>query len=77
MLVTELPIVIDVKLEHPLNAFTPMLVTESGIATDVKLEHPLNALAPMIVTDFRIITDIKLELFGTCPEGIAVAAVDM
>ena len=54
-----------------------MLVTELPIVTDVKLEHPLNALAPMLVTDFRIITDIKLELFGTCPEGIAVATVDM
>ena len=36
MLVTKLPIVTNVKLEHPLNAFGPTLVTEFEIITDVK-----------------------------------------
>ena len=37
MPVTESGIVIEVKLEHSLNAYAPMLVTELPIVTDVKL----------------------------------------
>ena len=71
MPVTEYGIVIEVKLEHSLNAYAPMLVTEFGIITDINLEHPLNALALMIVTEFEIITDVKSALLGTVTEGIA------
>jgi hypothetical protein len=37
--VTELEIIIDVRLEQLLKANSPMDVTESGIVIDVKLEH--------------------------------------
>ena len=40
MLVTELPIVTDVKLEQSWNAPSLILITEFGIITDVNLEHP-------------------------------------
>ena len=70
MLVTESGILIDVKLEHLKNAFSPMIVTEFGISTDVKLEHSLNAFKPMLVTELPIVTDVKLELLGTGAEGI-------
>ena len=39
IVVTELPIVTDVKAEHCLKAPVPILSTESGIVTDVKLVH--------------------------------------
>ena len=40
MLVTELGISTEVRLEHPENAELPMLVTELGISTEVRPEHP-------------------------------------
>jgi hypothetical protein len=39
ILVTEFGIVIDVKMEQPLNAKIPILVTELGIVIDVKIEQ--------------------------------------
>jgi hypothetical protein len=39
MLVTEFPIVTDVKPEQEEKASSPMLVTEFGIVIDFKLEH--------------------------------------
>lgn len=40
MLVTEFPIVTDVKLVQLRNALLPMLVTEFGIVTDVMPVQP-------------------------------------
>ena len=40
ILVTELGIVIDVKLLQPLKAYPPILVTELGIVIDVKPLQP-------------------------------------
>ncbi len=37
MLVTELPMINDVRLLHKWNAHPPMLVTELGMVTDVRL----------------------------------------
>ena len=50
MLVTPLPRVMLVRLEHPENAKSPMLVTLLGIVTLVSLEHLTNAPSPMLVT---------------------------
>ena len=50
MIVTLLPIVIEVKLEQPEKAEEPMLVTLLGSSTEVKLEQPEKAEEPMLVT---------------------------
>ncbi len=42
IVVTELGIVTDVKLEQPWNAAIPILVTEFPIVTDIKLVQPKN-----------------------------------
>ena len=39
MLVTELPMVTELRPEQPENALLPMLVTELGIVTEVRPEH--------------------------------------
>jgi hypothetical protein len=39
MVVTELPIVTEVKLEHQKKASSPIVVTELGIVIRVKLLH--------------------------------------
>ena len=39
MLVTELGMVIEVRLEQPLNALFPMLVTDSGMVMEVRKEQ--------------------------------------
>ena len=39
MLVTPLPIEIEVKPEQPWNAYPPMLVTPFGIVSEVKAEQ--------------------------------------
>ena len=51
----------DVKEEHPLNAFHPIVVTLFGIVMDVKEEHPENVHSPIIVTLFGIVIDVKEE----------------
>ena len=61
ILVTELGIVIDGRLVHPLNALSLIVVTELGIVIDIKLEQLINALEPILVTEFGIIIDGKLE----------------
>ena len=43
MLVTPLPMLIEVKLLQPLMAFSPMLVTLFGIVIEVKLVKLSNA----------------------------------
>ena len=53
MLVTELGISTEVRLEHPRNALSPMLVTELGISTAVRLLQSSNAEFPMLVMDER------------------------
>ena len=40
MEVTELGMVTEVRLLHPLNAWLPMEVTELGMVTEVRLLHP-------------------------------------
>ena len=46
--------VIEVKLEHPPNAPSPILVTPFPIVALVSLVHPKNAFRPMLVTESGI-----------------------
>ena len=55
MLVTPEPIVTLVKLEHQLNAYSPMLVTLSGITTLVRIKQWKKELAPTLVTGLPLI----------------------
>ena len=50
MLVTLLGMAMLVRLEHSLNAQSPMLVTLLGIVTLVSPEQNSNAYSPMLVT---------------------------
>lgn len=43
----ELPIIIDLRPEHPWKEYAPRNSTESGIVAEIKLTHPLNALFPI------------------------------
>ena len=56
MVLTEFPIVTEVRLLQPLNAEPPMLVTESGITTEVTTVQLCNALFGMLVTPSGITT---------------------
>ena len=47
--------VMEVTLEQPENALSPMLVTLLGIVTEVKAVHSRNALSPMLVTPLGIV----------------------
>ena len=58
--VTELGIVILVKLIQPLNAPLPIEVTELGIVTLVKSLQPPKALSPIAVTELGMETLVKL-----------------
>ena len=60
MLVTLLGIVIEVRLEQPLNAQSPILVTLLGMAIEVRFLQNRNAFSPMLVTLYslpRIVID--------------------
>ena len=46
--------VIDVKPEQPLNAYSPIEVTELPIVTDVKPRQLSNAYSPIEVTELGI-----------------------
>ena len=59
MLVTELGMITDVKLQL-MNALLPMLITEFGIITEVNLIQPENAELPISVTEFGMATEVKL-----------------
>ena len=61
MLVTELPMGIEVKPEQPLNAAVPMLVTELPIVIEVKPEQPLNAAVSMLVTELGMVIEVTLQ----------------
>ena len=52
MLVTELGIVTEVRLEQFRNMPAPMLVTEFGIVTEVSPVQTRNASVPMLVTEY-------------------------
>ena len=47
MLVTELGMVMEVREEQPMNAYSPMVVTELGMVTEVREEQYSNALLPI------------------------------
>ena len=51
MVVTELGIMMEVRLEQLENALLPIEVTELGMLMEVRLEQPENALSPMEVTE--------------------------
>jgi len=58
MLVTQLPMVTEVKSLHPKNVPSPMLITLEGISTKVK-PLPENAYIPMLVTLLGIVMEVK------------------
>ena len=59
MEVTELGIVTDVRLLHPLKAHLPMEVTELGMATEVRLLQPRKDSLPMEVTELGMVTEVR------------------
>ena len=85
--VTELGIVIDVKLKHDSNALSPILATcEVGSnVTDDKLVHDSNASSPILVTELGMRIDVKLEhpwnayrpILATCEVGSNVTDVKL
>ena len=56
MLVTASGMIIEVKLDAPLNALPLMSVTVSGMVIEIKLVAVLNASNPMLVTSVPIST---------------------
>ena len=58
MFVTELGIVIEVKL-HLLNALLPIIVTELGMVTDVKLVQDSKVLLLILVIELGIVISFK------------------
>ncbi len=50
ILVRELEMVTEVRIEHPLNALSPIFVTEFGIVTEERFAHLENAELPILVT---------------------------
>ncbi len=56
MLVTELPMVTEVKSLQYAKALPPMLVTELGMVTEVRQLQPQKAKPPMLVTELGIMT---------------------
>ena len=61
ILVTELPMVTDVRLLQPENASSPILVTELGMVMDIRLLQPENAYFPILVTELGMATDVIPE----------------
>ena len=61
MLVTELPMVTEVREEQRQNAYSPMLVTELGRVMEVRAEHFLNVLSPMLVTELGMVMEVREE----------------
>ena len=59
MLVTELPMVTEVRPVHALNADSPMLVTLSGMVREVMPVQPVNAYLPMLVTELPMVTEVR------------------
>ena len=59
--------VIEVRLEHPLNTEFPITVTLGGIVIEVKLEQPKNELSPIVVTLFPMFIEISLLQFAKIP----------
>lgn len=62
MLVTELGMVTEVRLEQPLNADRPMFVTELEIVIVGRFEQPEKRLSQMAVTLAPIVTSDKCSL---------------
>jgi len=54
MLVTELPMAAEVRLEQPQNALCSMLVTESGMVTEVRLVQPKNAYVVIVAAPDQV-----------------------
>ena len=82
ILVTELGIVIDIKIDGGfkpfLNALAPILVSvEVGVnVSDSELVHPKNALVPILVTILPIvILDILATAWTVVPGRAVVIAV--
>ena len=59
MRVTELGIVISVRLTQPAKACSPMVVTELGMEMFVSPRHTANALSPMVVTELETVTLVR------------------
>ena len=65
MLVTPLPIVMEVKPLQLEKAYLPMLVTLFGMVTEVKPLQPEKAPSPMLVTLFGMVTEVAHGLHFT------------
>lgn len=61
MLITELGIVMEVRLEQFLKDESLMRVTDLGIVIEVIFVQPSKALFPMTVTELGMAIDVKLE----------------
>ena len=61
--------VIEVRLEHPLNTEFPITVTLGGIVIEVKLEQPKNEFFPIIVTLFPMFIEVRLLQYANTPES--------
>ena len=59
MLVTELGIVIDVRLEQFLNVSLSIDVKLLDSVTEFRLEQPSNILHPILVTEFGIVIEAR------------------
>ena len=62
MLVTELGMVMEVKLEQLQKTRLPMLVTELGMVMEVRPRQPQKASSPMLVTELGMVMEVRLEL---------------
>ena len=51
----------EVILEQPQKADSPILSTDSGISIEVSLEHNAKAKSPILVTEFGISMAVRLE----------------
>ena len=60
MVVTELGIVILVKLEQPLKALPSTEVTELGMVTEARLLQPIKAYWSIEVTEFGMVIEVRL-----------------
>ena len=61
ILVTELGMVTEVRLEQSWNALSPILVTELGMLTEVRLSQKRNALSPILVTESGMVIEVRPE----------------
>ena len=63
MLTTLSGIVIDLKLVHPLNAYTSIVLMLDGIVIDLKLLQPKNTLSGRFVIPLPKVTVVSLLQF--------------